>query len=54
MVMVKVRSYGEGKEIVGFGIPKFVPYKGDFPAIETPTTAAKPKKETKKWTKQKP
>jgi hypothetical protein len=31
MVMVKVRSYGEGKEIVGFGIPKFVPYTGEFP-----------------------
>jgi hypothetical protein len=54
MVMVKVRSYGEGKEIVGFGIPKFVPYKGEFPKIETPTTAAKPKKETKKWNKPKP
>jgi hypothetical protein len=54
MVMVKVRSYGEGKEIVGFGIPKFVPYKGEFPAIEIPTTAAKPKKETKKWNKPKP
>ena len=51
MVMVKVRSYGEGKEIVGFGIPKFVPYKGEFPKIEIPTTAAKPKKETKKWNK---
>jgi hypothetical protein len=54
MVMVKVRSYGEGKEIVGFGIPKFVPYKGEFPKIEIPTTAAKPKKETKKWSKPKP
>jgi hypothetical protein len=54
MVMVKVRSYGEGKEIVGFGIPKFVPYKGEFPKIEIPTTAAKPKKETKKWNKPKP
>jgi hypothetical protein len=54
MVMVKVRSYGEGKEIVGFGIPKFVPYKGEFPKIEIPITAAKPKKETKKWSKPKP
>jgi hypothetical protein len=54
MVMVKVRSYAPGKEIVGFGIPKFVPYKGDFPKIEIPTTAAKPKKETKKWNKPKP
>jgi hypothetical protein len=55
MVMVKVRSYGEGKEIVGFAVPKFVPYKGDFPNVELPTTKASPiKKETKKWTKQKP
>ena len=53
MVMVKVRNYGEGKEILGFGIPKFVPYKGEFPNVEIPTTAAKPKKEAKKWVKQK-
>ena len=53
MVMVKVRSYGEGKEIVGFGIPKFVPYKGEFPTVEMPKAADKPKKETKKWTKAK-
>ena len=54
MVMVKVRSYGEGKEILGFGIPKFVPYKGEYPAIEFHPSTAKPKKETKKWSKQKP
>jgi hypothetical protein len=54
MVMVKVRSYGEGKEIVGFGIPKFVPYKGEFPTVAVPTSGDKPKKETKKWTKPKP
>ena len=55
MVMVKVRSYGEGKEIVGFGIPKFVPYKGDFPKVEVPAAkAAAVKKESKKWNKQKP
>ena len=55
MVMIKVRSYGEGKEIVGFGIPKFVPYKGEFPAIEKPKSGATPTKEkTKKWTKPKP
>jgi hypothetical protein len=53
MVMVKVRSYGEGKEIVGFGIPKFVPYKGDYAIVEMPKVAAKPTKE-KKWTKPKP
>jgi hypothetical protein len=55
MVMVKVRSYGEGKEIVGFGIPKFVPYKGEFPAISKPKSGETPTKEkTKKWTKPKP
>jgi hypothetical protein len=53
MVMVKVRHYGEGKEVVGFGIPKFAPYKGDFPTVAIPTTGDKPKKE-KKWTKPKP
>jgi len=44
MVMVKIRSYGENKEILGFGIPKFVPYQGQFPEIATPTTATKPKR----------
>jgi hypothetical protein len=47
MVMVKVRSFAPGKEIVGFGIPKFVPYKGEFPAIEVPSKD-KPKKGKKK------
>lgn len=52
MVMVKVRNVG--KEIVGFGIPKFTPYKGEFPKVEAPATqTAKPKKETKKWSKPK-
>ena len=55
MVMVKVRSFEPGKEIVGFGIPKFVPYKGEFPAIEKPKSGETPTKEkTKKWTKPKP
>jgi len=54
MVMVKVRSFGGGKEVVGFGRPKFIPYKGDFPQVVVPESAAKPKKEAKKWTKQKP
>jgi hypothetical protein len=54
MVMVKVRSYGAGKEIVGFGIPKFIPYTGEFPTITVPTSGDKPKKETKKWSKPKP
>jgi len=51
MVMVKVRSYADGKEVVGFGIPKFVPYKGDYPIVEVPTSGAKPKKEKKTWSK---
>jgi hypothetical protein len=54
MVMVKVRSYGAGKEIVGFGIPKFVAYQGEFPTIETPKSGVKPTKEKTKWTKPKP
>jgi hypothetical protein len=52
MVMVKVRNIG--KEIVGFGIPKFVPYKGEFPNVEFHPSAEKPKKEKTKWTKPKP
>jgi len=50
MVMVKQRTIG--KEVVGFGRPKYVPYKGEFPKIEMPsqTKAEKPKKE-KKWSK---
>ena len=47
MVMVKVRSFEPGKEIVGFGIPKFVPYKGEFPVIAIPS-GDKPKKGKKK------
>ena len=50
MVMVKKRTIG--KEVVGFGRPKYKPYKGEFPVVEmpTPTKAEKPKKE-KKWSK---
>ena len=51
MVMIKQRSLK--RDIVGFGVPKFVPYKGEFPKIELPAKAEKPKKETKKWTKAK-
>ena len=32
MVMVKRRTIG--KEVVGFGRPKYVPYKGEYPIIE--------------------
>ena len=53
MVMVKVRKIGT--EIVGFGIPKFVPYQGEFPTVEKPKSGDKPTKEkVKKWTKPKP
>jgi hypothetical protein len=49
MVMVKERAFGSGKEIVGFGRPKFVAYAGDYPVVEVPTeSAAKPKKTEKK------
>lgn len=40
MVMVKMRTIG--KEVVGFGRPKYKPYKGDMPAVAVPE--AEPKK----------
>ena len=47
MVMIKERTIG--KEVVGFGRPKYVPYKGEFPIIkvETPKLSIL-KKEKKK------
>ena len=42
MVMLKQRFLG--KEIVGFGRPKFVDYAGEFPLIQLPKTAVKEKK----------
>lgn len=33
MVMVKQRAYGEQKEIVGFGRPKFISFAGELPAV---------------------
>ena len=49
MVMIKEREYLSGKEIVGFGRPKFVAYAGDYPVVEVPTqSAAKPKIKEKK------
>jgi hypothetical protein len=39
MVMVKHRTVG--KEVVGFGRPKYVPYKGDMPIVELPTIKGK-------------
>jgi hypothetical protein len=50
--MVKRRTIG--KEIVGFGRPKFVPYKGAMPDVDLPDSGDKPKKEKTKWTKPKP
>lgn len=44
MVMIKERTFGKGSSIVGFGRPKFVPYKGEFPAIKQSEEAAEPKK----------
>jgi hypothetical protein len=44
MVMVKTRTVG--KEVVGFGRPKYVPYKGEYPIVDV--HPAKGKKEKKK------
>ena len=51
MVMVKQRTIG--KEVVGFGRPKYVPYKGEFSTVEiqSPKKAEKPAKEKKTWKK---
>jgi hypothetical protein len=46
MVMVKQRTIG--KEVVGFGRPKYVPYKGDMPTVEIQSEAKKNKKKDKK------
>ena len=42
MVMLKQRFLG--KEIVGFGRPKFAEYAGEFPVVQLPKTAVKEKK----------
>ena len=47
MVMIKEREFGAGKPVVGFGRPKLVPYKGEFPIIEVKESAPKPSKEKK-------
>lgn len=41
MVMVKERTIG--KEVVGFGSPKYVPFKGEFPTVEIPAVEVKKK-----------
>jgi hypothetical protein len=42
MVMLKQRYLG--KEIVGFGRPKYTEYAGEFPVVQLPKTAVKEKK----------
>ena len=42
MVMIKERFLG--KEIVGFGRPKYVEYAGEFPVVELPKNNVKEKK----------
>jgi hypothetical protein len=42
MVMIKERFLG--KEIVGFGRPKYVEYAGEFPVVELPKATNKEKK----------
>jgi hypothetical protein len=42
MVMIKQRFLG--KEIVGFGRPKYSEYAGEFPVVQLPKTAVKEKK----------
>jgi hypothetical protein len=42
MVMVKERTIGI--EVVGFGSPKYVPYKGEFPVVTIPEVAPLKKK----------
>lgn len=42
MVMVKERTIGA--EVVGFGSPKYVPYKGEHPTVEISAVEAHPAK----------
>lgn len=42
MVMVKERTIGI--EVVGFGSPKYVPYKGEYPTVTIPAIEAHPAK----------
>jgi hypothetical protein len=43
MVMIKERFFGEGKEVVGFGRPRFLAYAGEYPTIEAPSAPVKKK-----------
>lgn len=47
MVMLKHRAFGAGTSIVGFARPKFVPFAGEYPAVELDEEAIKPKKKKK-------
>lgn len=44
MVMLKRRAWGANTSIVGFGRPKYAPYKGEFPRVQLDEDAVKPKK----------
>jgi hypothetical protein len=46
MVMINQRTVG--KEVVGFGRPKLVPYVGEYPKIELPQTTKKTIRKGKK------
>ena len=50
MVMIKQRSLSN--VIVGFGVPKYVPYKGELPLIPVSALATKTRSK-KKWNKPK-
>jgi hypothetical protein len=47
MVMIKERPIGNGSPVVGYGIPRFAPYSGDFPEIAIPDSAKAPQKPKK-------
>lgn len=43
-VMLKERAFGKGSPIVGFGVPKYARFDGDYPIVNAPDSVAKPKK----------
>jgi hypothetical protein len=47
-VMLKERSTTKGSPVVGYGIPRFISFDGDFPIVNAPDSVAKPKKAKKK------
>lgn len=47
MVMIKERPIGKGSPVVGYGIPRFAPYSGDFPQVVIPDSAQAPQKPKK-------